>query len=429
MTEAFAFQNEGSDFLASRVAAMLADDPGLGKTFQAIRAADRRIVLRVGVICPASVVATWHAEIAAHREGDWTHFVTSYEGAVGRDYKVFAENEWDVLILDEAHFLKTVTARRTKTIYGFTAEDGMNRLPAIIDRAGAVWLLTGTPMPNNPSELFSHLRALHPEAIRSTRTGQLWSLFQFIAAYCRTEDLGYGPKIVGAKQEAKLRGKLQGFMLRRRKSEVLKDLPPLRFGEIAVEGDLSALPADEIEIVRKALNKGGFDALKDVAGHVAKLRRLTGLAKLPSTIAWLKDWLEGAEGQKIVVFAHHTDVIRAIASAIGKAAVTLDGSSSMAQRKTAVERFQNDPKVRVFVGQITAAGTGITLTAASDMLFVETSWVPADMQQASQRIHRIGQTESCLVRFAIVPNSIDADIQRAVARKLKMIDAVIEGVG
>lgn len=427
MTTAFPFQEEGSDFLATRDAALLADDPGLGKTFQAIRAADKRIVLRVGIISPASVVGTWHKEIALHREGDWEHFATSYEGACDRDFKMMSQSEWDALIIDEAHFLKTVMSRRTRTIYGFTAEDGMERLPAIIDRATAVWLLTGTPMPNDPSELYPHLRALHPESVRSKISGQIWSLQQFIVAYCKTRNNGFGEKVVGAKNEPQLHNKLKGFMLRRRKSEVLKDLPPLRFGEIAVEGDLSALPAEEIEIVNKALERGGFDALKEVAGHVAVLRRLTGLAKLPSTIAWLKDWLEGSGRQKIVVFAHHKDVIARIHEAFPKNSVVLDGSVPQNKRQAVVDRFQTDPKVHIFIGQMTAAGVGITLTAASDMLVVESSWVPAEMQQATQRIHRIGQTDSCLVRFAVIPNSIDEKIQQAVSRKLRMIDAVIEG--
>jgi SWI/SNF-related matrix-associated actin-dependent regulator of chromatin subfamily A-like protein 1 len=405
---------------------LLADDPGLGKTFQAIRAADSRKAKQVAIICPASVIGTWHAEIRKYRTSDWYFFVTSYERACRQDYDHLTVNRWDALIIDEAHYLKTLTSGRTKAVYGFTAEDGLQRLPAIIDCADAVWLLSGTPMPNDPSELYPHLRALAPHLVTGERSGKIWSIFQFIAAFCETKNNGFGHKIVGARQEAKLHRKLEGFMLRRRKADVLKDLPPLRFGEVAVEGDLSALPPEEVAIVQKALERGGFDALKDVAGHVGKLRRLTGLAKLPATIAWLKDWLAGSTG-KIVVFAYHKDVIAGLRDALGKQAVVLDGSTPVAQRQAVVDRFQQDPRVRVFIGQMTAAGVGITLTAASDMLVVESSWVPAEIQQATQRIHRIGQKESCLVRFAHVEGSIDEDIQRAVARKVRMIDAVIEG--
>jgi len=429
MTDPFPFQNDGIDFLAGRTAAMLADDPGLGKTFQTIRAADKRVALRVLVICPASVIGTWLNEIRNHSEGGWEHFVTSYERATGRDYDHIMSEFWDVLVVDEAHALKSVGAKRTKSIYGFTAEDGLKRVDAIIDRAEAVWLLTGTPMPNNPSELYPHLRALAPSRVTSERNGKIWSIYQFVASYCLTKSNGFGLAIVGARNEAKLHSKLHGFMLRRRKSEVLKDLPPLRFGEVHIEGDLDALPAEEVKIVQAALAKGGFDALKDVAGHVGVLRRLTGLAKLPATIAWLKDWLDSSAGGKIVVFAYHKDVIAGLRNAFGAMAVVLDGSTPIAQRQVAVDRFQKEPKVRVFIGQMTAAGVGITLTAASDMLVVESSWVPAEISQATQRIHRIGQTESCLVRFASIPNSIDEDIQRAVARKVTMIDAVIEGKG
>lgn len=428
MTTPFAYQQDGIDFLASRKAALLADDPGLGKTLQAIKACDQRVVLRVLILCPASVIGTWRNEIRQHSEAGWEYFVTSYERAHGADNGYLMGEFWDVLIVDEAHYLKSVTSKRTKAVYGFTAEDGLRRISALIDRCEAVWLLSGTPMPNHPAELFPHLRALAPERVTSERTGRVWSIFQFIASYCQTKNNGFGNSIVGAKNEAKLHSKLKGFMLRRRKGEVLKDLPPLRFGDISVEGDLNALPVEEVKIVQAALAKGGFDALKEVAGHVGVLRRLTGLAKLPATLSWLKDWLDNSPGQKIVVFAYHKDVIAGLRNELGPIAVTLDGSTPIAQRQVAVDRFQKDPKVRVFIGQMSAAGVGITLTAASDMLVVESSWVPAEISQATQRIHRIGQTESCLVRFVSIAGSIDEDIQRAVARKVRMIDAVIEGV-
>lgn len=425
----FPYQNEGSAFLAARGAALLADDPGLGKCLQAIRACDAVVALEVLIICPASVVGTWHREIAKFREGGWRYLVVSYEGASGEYAEIIDRQMWDVLIVDEAHMLKTVTSSRTKRVYGFTDEICLKRAKALCDRSAAVWLLSGTPMPNNPSELYSHLRALRPDLVTGRYSKKIWSFQQYCATYCVFERSRFGEKmsVRGAKNEAELHRKLSGFMLRRRKTDVLKDLPPLRFGEIAVEGDLSAIPAEEVAIVKAAIERGGFDALKEVAGHVGTLRRLTGMAKLPSTIAWVKDWLANSAGQKIVLFAYHRDVIAELARALGDVAVVLDGSKSQHEREMAIELFQGSEKARVFIGQITAAGTGITLTAASDLLFVESSWVPADMQQASQRIHRIGQTESCLVRFAMIPGSIDEDIQRAVANKVKMIEAVIEG--
>ncbi|WP_395175548.1 DEAD/DEAH box helicase [Roseibium alexandrii] len=423
----FAYQKRGIQFLARNRRALLADEPGLGKTFQAIRACDAAFAEDVLIVCPASVIGTWKAEIAKFATRTWNFHVTSYEMACGKEYDKLMSQRWDTIILDEAHYLKTLTSKRTKKIYGFSTKDGYRRGIGLVDRAFAVWLLTGTPMPNDPSELFPHLRALAEERIHSPRTGKVWSMHQFINAYCVTKNNGFGDRIVGAKNADKLHRKLNGFMLRRYKRDVLKDLPPLRFGEIQVDGDLSGLPAEEVQKVKAALEAGGFQALKEIAGHVGVLRRLTGLAKIGSTIKWLQDWLANSTG-KIVVFAYHRDVIAALHEQFGDIAVGISGSTSQADREDARERFQTDPSVRMFIGQITAASTGITLTAASDLLFVESSWVPAEIEQAAQRIHRIGQKDSCLVRFAMIPNSIDEDIQRAVARKVGMIERVIEGV-
>jgi SWI/SNF-related matrix-associated actin-dependent regulator 1 of chromatin subfamily A len=423
----FPYQKRGIEFLAQRRKALLADEPGLGKTLQAIRAVDACFADDVLIICPASVIGTWAGEIAKFAQRKWNFHVTSYERACGREYDALMAQKFDVIIFDEAHYLKTLTSKRTKKLYGFTSKDGFRRNIGLIDNAFAVWLLTGTPMPNDPSELYPHLRALCEDRVRSPRTGKVWSFYQYINAYCVLKNNGFGDKIVGAKNADKLHKKLDGFMLRRHKKDVLKDLPPLRFGEIAVDGDLSGLPEEEVAKVKAALEAGGFQALKEVAGHVAVLRRLTGLAKVGSTVKWLKDWLENSTG-KIVVFAYHRDVIAVLQEAFSDVAVVLQGSTSEANREAARTRFQTDPGVRMFIGQLTAAGTGITLTAASDLLFVESSWVPAEIEQAAQRIHRIGQKESCLVRFAMIPNSIDEDIQRAVARKVGMIERVIEGV-
>lgn len=424
----FPYQIAGAEFLASRKVALLADEPGLGKSLQAIRACDAVNASNVLIVCPASVVGNWRGEIAKFRQGNWSAYVTSFEAASGRDFDYLMGCRFDVLIIDEAHYAKSVTAKRTVALYGFTGEDGLETAPALVNRADAVWLLSGTPMPNNPAELYTHLRALAPERILSERTGKVWSIHQFVNGYCQTKHNGFSLQIVGARNEAKLHAKLDGFMLRRRQADVLKDLPEMRFGEVWLDGDLSALPPADVDMVRLALDKGGFDALKDIAGHVAVLRRMTGTAKLPGAIAWVKDWLASTEPtRKIVLFAHHKDVVAGIVKAFPSFAV-IDGSKSQVQRDTAVKRFQTDPLARGFIGQNTAAGVGITLTAASDMLVLEPSWVPAENDQIVKRIHRIGQKASCLVRFAVIAGSIDEDIQRAALRKLRMIEKVIDGV-
>lgn len=428
----YPYQQAGVQFLAGRKTALLADDPGLGKTLQAIRACDAARVLKVLVICPAGVCETWKREIGKYREGDWGAFVTSYERATGAYYQRLLAQDWDVLIVDECHYLKTPGAKRTTSIYGdFSESDEIMGALALASKADQVWLLSGTPMPNDPSELFTHLRALYPQAVLSERTGKPWSIHQFVIGYCRTKSTGFGERIVGSKNEAKLNAKLSGFMLRRRKSEVLKDLPPMTFGEVFFEGNVDGVPTEEAALVRAALAEHGIDGLRKIAanGSVSTLRKLTALAKAAPAAQWINDWLDSTPiEKKIVVFAHHHAVIDVLFDKLHTRAVRVHGSIKQADRQTSIDRMQNDPKIRCFIGQITAAGTGITLTAASDLLFVESSWVPAEMEQAAQRIHRIGQTEPCLVRFGMIAGSIDEDIQRAISRKVASISKVVDGV-
>jgi SNF2 family DNA or RNA helicase len=424
------YQDEGAAFLASHKTALLADDPRLGKTIQSIKAADLAQALKVLVICPAGVVTNWKREIARHRRGDWSAFVTSYEKATGSDYKRILAQEWCVAIIDEAHYAKNLTAKRTKALYGTLARAGDK---AIVSRALQVWLLTGTPMPNHAGELYPHLRALYPQAITSERTGQPWTYMQFVQRYCLLKSNGFGEQIVGSKNEDVLHAKLAGFMLRRRKKDVLHWLPPTTFEDLYIDGDLSGLPGEEIETARKALAEEGIEGLRRVAanGSVSTLRRLVGMAKVPAMRAWLADWLESAPAdEKIVVFAHHTDVIESLYDGLHKSFVrisnTLSGVGGKA-RQIQIDRFRDDPSVRGIICRMSAEGVGISLARASEMVVVEPAWVPATNDQVYERIVDLGKTDPNTVRTAVIAGSIDEDIMAALSRKRSSIGAVIDG--
>lgn len=428
----FPYQVTGAEFLASRGKALLADEMGLGKSAQAIVAAaklDSRCTL---VLCPASLVENWWREIKRfdpqYEQHGWN--VRSYDKAV-REFRPEAIRDpyWavDVLILDEAHYLKSHKAKRTKAIFGEKCDgDG-----GLVSRAKHVFCLTGTPTPNNPSELWPMLRAVMPAAIspryfqgagRPT-SGRVKPLtyWGFVQKYCKTRDNGFGIQIVGAKNMPDLKEAIAPFVLRRKKETVLADLPPIRFDELALEGKVT-LPAectDEVRKVYEAFEKDGLDGLKAIGPHVAQYRRLCGLAKVAPAVEWIKEQFEGGL-KKLVVFAHHRDVLDGLRRPFdGKEywPAFVDGSYTSEARQGMVDKFQTKDDCKIFFGQIQAAGTGITLTAASDMLFVESSWVPAENEQAAMRIHRIGQRNACLVRFAMLAGSIDERIQRAVMRK------------
>lgn len=412
MPELFPYQREGAMWLAdptTRPHKLLADEMGLGKTPQAIAAANMSGAQVVVVVCPASLVPNWRREIARWgREGITWHVVSYDRAARGADLPA----AFDVLVIDEAHYLKNREAQRTKAIYG---------KGGLAHRARRVWLLTGTPTPNNPSEMWTHLAALAPDAIPHPKTpGKAMPFWPFALRYCKTVETGFGVKIVGGKNLGELRERLAPFVLRRRKSEVLTELPPISFDTLPVEAQMPKEAGDELALVRCALEEKGVDGLAEVAPHVAQLRRLTGLAKVDGVVAWVRDFLEGSD-RKIVLFAQHREVIERLTGALGDQAVVVHGGTPGAQRQAAVDLFQTHVGCRVFIGQIQAAGTGLTLTAASDLLFVEQSWVPAENEQAAMRIHRIGQTQACSVRFATIAGSIDEQIAAACARKLETI--------
>lgn len=425
------YQVEGIAFLAGRDRALLADEPGLGKTLQAIRAADAVDALRVLVVCPASLVAEWKRHIAQQSEGDWTATVVSFNRAAGNErVNLISRNaRWDVCIIDEAHALKDFSAKRTRSLYGRRVDADKD---SIVSRARRVWILTGTPMPNHAGELYPHLRALRPDLITGEKSGIVWSQDQFLVRYAKMRPTGFGNKIVGSQNEAELHTKLKDFMLRRRKSEVLKDLPPLRFTDVPLTVDTRAFPKDVMAEVEAVF--AGFadplDALRELSksSAMSELRRLTGLAKTGPAADWINQWLADNPGRKIVVFGHHRTVLEALQDRLAHHnSVLLYGDTKVQEAARAIQKFQDDPETRVFIGNILKAGVGLTLTAASDLVFVESSWVPAEMAQAAQRIHRLGQKDPCVVRTMFCEGTVDEDIQMAIARKMASISKIVDG--
>lgn len=401
--ELYPYQRIGADWLASKKHALLADQMGLGKTVQAIMAAKQVGARRIAVVCPASVVANWRREFGRwwpERVGDLG--IGSYDRLVRHGHLY---DTLDLVIADEAHYLKNRDAKRTKAIYG---KDGL------ASRAERVWLLSGTPAPNNPAELWTHLHSLAPGLITGSN-GKPASYWGFVNRYCKTVDKGFGPQIVGGKNLDELKALMAPFILRRTKDEVLADLPPIRFDTLPIDGVLPSETAHDEMLVESALETG-VEGLAKVAMHVATLRRATGMAKLKGVIDWIDNFLDS--GEKLVVFAHHRDVIREIDDNIRARPHVALVTGDTRDRQAEVDRFQNDPHCRLFIGQIQAAGTGITLTAASTVLMVEQSWVPAENAQAAMRIHRIGQKNACVVYNAVLAGSIDERIGDALTRKM-----------
>ena len=419
MSDLFPYQNDGVAFLKARKAALLADEPGLGKTVQAICAAEEIGAETILVICPKSAVGNWSREFRRWWPGGPTPRVVNFDIYSVRD----PDNEeklvglldvaWDLVVIDEAHRLKTPSTLRTKNIYGRVTPNAKN-----------VWLLTGTPTPNHNGEIYTHIRALVPQYIPHPTRGGYLTAEEFEDRFCNVSvHPDYGRRILGNKDTQKLKELIAPFTLRRMKGDVLRDLPPLRFEHHPLDNWNKKMrdKVGQAEIPPEVREEDLIAWLRSNEVHIATERRLTGLVKVPGVVEVVSD-LYDAGVTKQIVFAHHRDVLDSLQEKIkGLKGVRIDGSTPAKERDKAVDAFQNDPTVTLFYGQIAACGEALTLTAASDVLFAEYSWTPSDNYQAACRAHRIGQNNGVIARFLTLPGSIDEVIGRVMARKAREI--------
>ena len=319
--------------------------------------------------------------------------------------------ETELLICDESHYLKNPKAGRTKAILG----DG-----ALMKCAKEVVFISGTQMLNRPIELYGIVDAAAPQAIGFRN----W--FEYAKDFCGAYHDGFGWNVDGASNQKELGQRLRAYlMVRRRKEKVLPQLPDKEARIVFLDPNPASKKAakkmakfslDEIDA--NGGNSLGFEGLSEA-------RRELGEAKVPSAIKYLKERLE-SDDEKIIVFAHHKDVIKGLEEGLSAyGVVSIKGTTSKEKRHANVKAFQNDPNVRVFVGSITAAGVGLTLTAASYVAFVEASWVPGENQQAFDRLHRIGQENFVLGEFLTFAGTLDEKILRSHINKNKVIREVM----
>jgi SWI/SNF-related matrix-associated actin-dependent regulator of chromatin subfamily A-like protein 1 len=412
----FPYQEEGAEFLVSKSAALLADQPGLGKTAQAIVAA-RRVFntnfkpLRICVIAPKTALENWRREWSRWWPGNYKPTIINYDllSNATQTRVEFNQTDWDLIVCDEAHRLKNAGSNRTQVIYRKVLKQRVRP---------RVWLLTGTPARNHAGELWSHLRTLRPDLIHD-RSGRPMTLPQFEDAYCQVQTDAFGQRnIRGSKNLKELRAKLigGGFMLRRMKKDVQSELPDLVFDDFPLTGTLkSAVPA------MPALGIGVDTPLDDAIAilrreevHLSTERRLTGLLKAPLVAEYVTDELD-APG-KVIVFYHHTEVGNILNDRlIHFKPARVEGGTKDPQGQ--VDMFQTDPVCQVFLGQITACGEALNITAADRVFFAEASWSPSDNYQAACRAHRIGMGTNLTVKFLSLPGTMDEIIQRVLARK------------
>lgn len=420
------YQERGARWLAERDRALLGDDPGLGKTRTALAAAAFRGFRRIFVLGPAIARAAWEREfdvmtplwVPSERP---TLMFASYGMFVSNattraELKLY---DPDVAILDEFHYLKHGESQRTQRAIGWRS----------ILNPVAIWGLSGTPIPRNPLEIYPVTKAFWPKEMQAELGISTLPAWRDKFTVWRI-GLRNRIKVFGARNVDALRAFYQGKMLRRRASAALPDLPPIRWTvaplsvpakiERAANDIALELSYDDIHELTRT------DARAD--GAIARARHELGDLKAPIAADLILGEMErDPENGKRVVLAYHRSVLDVLEAALEPLGlVRIDGSTPAGQRYTAEREFQDNPNVRVFLGQTEAAGLSITLTAAHRLDLVEPDWRTDLNVQAGKRIHRIGQTRPAWVRMLTMADTLDEAIVRQHHREVAMVGKVLD---
>ena len=428
----YPFQEIGVSWLKTRENALLADSMGLGKSCQAIIASISPETERVLIVCPASLKYVWQREIRkwvgntdiiaiVDSKKPWASFafwtIVNYDLLLNKEiYMSLLKHEYSIGIFDEAHYLKNGDAKRTKAVL---------MRGGLASRCKKKWYLTGTPILNRPIELYPMLKASAPEVMHPFTT-----YIGFAKYFCGGFYDNFGFNDRGASHIDELNSALikSGFMLRRTKEEVLPDLPEKTFEIIPV--DVDAKKEFEFFWAKDDVSKksfGDFFNKEDpgMLGKVAALRQYIAKEKIKHVLQHLKNLLQ--EKPKVVVFAHHREIVDLLCGHLGEyKPVKVVGGMTAEAKDKAEQDFQTKSEVRLFVGNIQAAGVGLTLTAADTVVFAELDWTPGNILQASDRIHRIGQKNACVIQIFVTKDSIEEYILRRLVEKKEVCERVLQ---
>jgi SWI/SNF-related matrix-associated actin-dependent regulator 1 of chromatin subfamily A len=416
------FQEAGVVYALRRRRAFIADEQGLGKTVQALAAIEHDQAFPAIVVCPASLKLNWEREAhkwLPHRKttlvsgrkpvdvSDAEIIVVNYD-VVGSHGPRLAGLKPRALVLDESHYCKNPVAQRTKAVLELTTALPTDAL---------LLALTGTPLVNRPKELVPQLRILG-----------------------RLHEFGSGAELERRFGQNAERERLHWHLrrscyVRRLKKDVLPQLPAKRRAVVPfdldnereyrhAERDLIAWVQERYSSSDDLNTRVGSALRAEALVKVNALRQLVGRGKLHAAHAWIHDFL--ASGEKLVVFAAHRAVQRDLLERFPGAAHIL-GDDTPAERDAQVQVFQNDPSVQLCICSLKVASHGFTLTAASDVAFLELGWTPAEHDQAEDRAHRIGQSDSVTAWYLLAADTIDERMAALIDAKREVVGAVTDG--
>ncbi len=419
-------------FINNKGKAILADEQGVGKSLQALAFVVHTKKEKTLIISPASVKWAWASETT--KWSSLKPFVidaqTKFTDETYREHQVFVLNydivrkffdklsvlRWDCIICDEFQAIKNIRARRTQLVKKLA-----KNIPSIL-------LLSGTPLLNRTVELFNGLQLMDEFKWNN------W--FEYTKKYCNAHVGRFGWDVSGVSHIDELQKEISQYFLRRVKKDILPELPPKQFIDIPIQLDNDTRRKYElaedlfIEYLKNVKNKTDAEIRKSLQAEalvkLGELRKLTSMGKLDSAIEIIENIVNG--GEKVVVFSVYNEPLELLAEYFKRSCVMITGKTKDSERKNIIESFQNNPKKVIFLGGMKSAGVGITLTAASNVIFIDFSFVPADHSQSMDRIHRIGQkAESVSIYQLFAKDTIDEKMKNILKTKQKIFDQLIEG--
>lgn len=407
---------------------ILADDMGLGKTTSAVIAALESGAKKILIVCPASLKINWQREIANYSErkslivegrkwgSTFDFYIINYDiiknyhttdkSEDSDDYRLLVNENFDLAIVDEAHYISNATANRTRL------------LNDVLDTIKKVWLLTGTPMTSRPINYFNLLKIVESPLTLNWQS--------YVRRYCKGYQFNVGARKVwntsGASNLDELRERTKNLVLRRMKTDIL-DLPEKIVTPVFVELTSKMYDEELEEFTRITNDKKDEETISVTLNRLMRIRQLIAYEKIPYTCEIIDRCLE--QGKKVIVLTNFTMSLDMLHEKYKKNSVTLDGRMNKDKRQDNVDRFQNDDKIKVFIGNIKAAGVGITLTAAEVVIMNDLSFVPADHSQGEDRAYRYGQKNSVLVYYPVFENTVEKIIYNILQKKKNVIDQVM----
>ena len=430
---AFKHQEDGIKFLLKNKKCILADDMGLGKTYQSIVAALECGAERVLIICPSSLKINWMREVQNFCDdvsiisgNHWNpdrFTIVNYD--ILKNFHTVAERnkeyeDWelmrdivefnpDLLILDEAHYVKNHKSKRGAILKDLSKNFGCER----------VWLLTGTPIANRPMDYYNLLSIIDSPITNN------W--VHYAKTYCDGMRFKKGGRFIwvtkGASNLDELAAKTRRTILRRKKEDVL-DLPEKLITPVYLELEnvdgYKSVWEDYLEKRRVEGKKG--NPARDLV-EMTLLRTFIAMETVPYSIEKAEEALE--LNKKVIIFCNFNDEMDTFIRHFGNKCVCVRGGMSDKQKQLSVDRFQEDDSCQVFVGQIKAAGVGLTLTEAEIVIMNSLDWVPGNHEQAEDRAYRIGQKETVNIYYMLMDDTIDTLVWDILNEKKKIIGTIM----